>query len=75
MKKEIRLQKFDNTFEDYLDKERSCFVVYAGCKGADFNIDARTTIIDYDNVPWDCYLLSVEYIPSHDMYEILYKIY
>lgn len=71
----ITLQKFDDNFEDYYDSEKGVFVIYAGDRGFDGNIYPDVKVKDYDGVIWDCYLWTVEYIPSMDTYEITYKPY
>ena len=71
----ITLQKFDEQFEDYYDSEQKVFVIYAGDRGFDGSIDPDVKVKDDDGVVWDCYLWKVEYIPSMDTYEILYKPY
>lgn len=73
--KTISLQKFDEQFEDYYDSEQKVFVIYAGDRGFDGSIDPDVKVKDDDGVVWDCYLWKVEYIPSMDTYEILYKPY
>ncbi len=72
----IKLQKFDDNFEDYYDSEEKVFVLYAGNLGVkNASISTEAKIEDYDKVIWDCYLFSVEYISKLDMYEIKYKPY
>lgn len=72
----ITLQKFDDNFEDFYDTESGVFVLYAGTLGIrDWKIATEAKITDYDGTIWDCYLLSVEYLPKLDMYEIKYKTY
>lgn len=71
----ITLQKFDEHFEDFYDSEQKVFVIYAGTRGFDGSIDPDVKVKDDDGVVWDCYLWKVEYIPSMDTYEILYKPY
>lgn len=72
----IKLQKFDDNFEDYYDSENDYFVLYAGSLGVkNASISTEAKIEDYDKVIWDCYLFSVEYISKLDMYEIKYKPY
>lgn len=73
---QITLQKFDDIFEDFYDAEDGAFVLYAGTRGVrDCKIATEAKITDYDGTTWDCYLLSVEYLPKLDMYEIKYKTY
>lgn len=72
----IKLQKFDNNFEDYYDSENDYFVLYAGNLGVkNASIPTEAKIEDYDKVIWDCYLWSVKYSPELDMYIIKYKAY
>lgn len=71
----IKLQKFDDNFEDYYDSENKCFVLYAGTRGFNGVIEPDIKIEDYDGVLWDCYLWAAEYIPAMDTYEIKYKCY
>lgn len=74
--KEIQLQKFDDTFQDYYDSEEDCFVVFAGTLGVkDMMIPTDVKIKDYDGLVWDCYLTNAEYSTRFDMYEIKYKKY
>lgn len=73
--KTIKLQKFDEHFEDFYDSTQQVFVVYVGDRGFDGSIDPEIKIEDYDGVVWDCYLKSVMYIPSMDTYEVYYKPY
>lgn len=73
---QITLQKFDNNFEDFYDTELGAFVLYAGTLGLrDCKISTEAKIKDHDGGTWDCYLLSVEYLPKLNMYEIKYKTY
>jgi hypothetical protein len=72
----ITLQKFDDNFADFYDTEAGAFVLYAGTRGVrDCEIATEAKITDDDGATWDCYLLSVEYLPKLDMYEIKYKTY
>lgn len=73
--KTIKLQKFDEHFEDFYDSTQKVFVVYVGDRGFGGSIDPEIKIEDYDGVVWDCYLKSVMYIPSMDTYEVYYKPY
>ena len=73
--KTIKLQKFDEHFEDFYDSEQKVFVIYAGDRGFGGSIDTDVKVEDDDGVVWDCYLKSVMYIPSMDTYEIYYKPY
>lgn len=71
----IKLQKFDDKFEDYYDSEKGLFVLYAGTRGFQGIIEPDIKIEDYNGAIWDCYLVKAEYIPALDMYEIKYKKY
>ena len=75
MKETIKLQHFDDNFEDFWDSEKEAFIVYAGKLGADFDIKTEAIIVDYNGVTWNCWLANAEYIPSMDMYELTYKQY
>ena len=72
----ITLQKFDDNFEDFYDADAGAFVLYAGTLGIRVcKIATEAKITDYNGTTWGCYLLSVEYLPKLDMYEIKYKSY
>lgn len=71
----ITLQKFDEKFCDYYDREQEAYIIYAGDSKTDFIIKTREQIKDFDGFITNCWLYKAEYIPQLDCYELTYKIY
>lgn len=63
--------------DDYYDAEDDCYVMTVGASIESIKTNVK---INDDGTIWECYLLNVEFLPSHgrgmrDKYIIRYKIY
>lgn len=65
------------TKNDYFDAEEDCYVMTIG---ASVNCLQTDVVINDEGVTWECYLYSVEFLPStgrgvKDKYIVKYKCY
>ena len=65
------------TKNDYFDAEEDCYVMTIG---ASVNCLRTSVVINDDGITWECYLYSVESLPStgrgvRDKYIVKYRIY
>lgn len=63
---------------DYYDSDTDEFVMTIGSSVTALQTDVK--IKDEDNVTWECYLSSVEFVPAkkrgkRDVYIVRYKVY
>ena len=63
--------------DDYYDAEEDCYVMTIG---ASINCLQTDVVIKDDGKDWECYLWSVEFLPStsrgvKDKYLVKYKVY
>lgn len=63
--------------DDYYDAEDDCYVMTIG---ASINCLQTDVVINDDGKDWECYLWSVEFLPSQgrgmkDKYLVKYKVY